>query len=451
MTSNVFPALGRLPDLARAGIDGLRTTDPDLYRMLEAEYRRQTDTLVMVASCSVVDPSVLVCSASPAVNVTAEGYPGRRFHAGCAQVDEIEQLAIDRACALFGARYANVQSHSASVANEAVLAALMRPGDPLLGMELRQGGHLTHGAPASMSGQLYDAHGYGLGPDGGIDYDQVRSIAHQVRPKVIVCGATAYPRAVDFRRFREIADEVDAMLIADISHIAGLVAAGRHQNPIDHAHLTTTCTHKQLFGPRGALILSGRDWDRPVGGTTLAARIQRAIFPLFQGAPAVNTIAAKACALGRCATPAFAELAGRIADDARALADAFGRLGYTVVSGGTDNHIVLLDLTPLGISGLVAEKALESAGIIVNKNHIPADPRPSAVTSGLRIGTNTLAARGARPADMSRCAGLADRVLRAVQPVDDRDHVLDPCIRAEVNAEVVELCRAWPLPGYPAG
>ncbi len=284
-----------------------------------------------------------------------------------------------------------------------------------------------------------------------IDYDQVRALAHRVHPKVIICGATAYPRTVDFRRFREIADEVDALLIADISHVAGLVVAGRHPNPIDHAHLTTTCTHKQLFGPRGALILSGRDWDRPVGGTTLATLMQRAVFPFFQGAPAVNTIAAKARALGRCASPEFTELACRIADDARALADAFGKLGHTVVSGGTDNHIVLLDLTPLGISGLVAEKALESAGIIVNKNHIPADPRPSAVTSGLRIGTNTLAARGAHPADMARCAGLADRVLRAVQPIDDRDYVLDPRIRAEVTADVVELCRAWPLPGYPVG
>jgi len=451
MTSNVFPEVGYLADLARSGIEGLRATDPDLYRMLEAECRRQADSLVMVASCSVVDPTVLACQASPVVNVTAEGYPGRRFHAGCAHVDEIEQLAIDRACALFGARYANVQSHSASVANEMLLAALLRPGDPLLGMELRQGGHLTHGAPASMSGQFYDAHAYGLDADGLIDYDEVRALAHRVQPKVIICGATAYPRTVDFRRFREVADEVGALLIADISHIAGLVVASRHPSPIDHAHLTTTCTHKQLFGPRGALILSGRDWDRPANGTTLANLVQRAIFPFFQGAPAVNTIAAKARALDWCASAEFTELAGRIADNARALADAFGELGHTVVSGGTDNHIVLLDLTPLGISGLVAEKALESAGIIVNKNHISADPRPSRVTSGLRLGTNTLAARGAQPADMTRCARLADRVLRSVQSIDDRDYVLDPHIRTEVVEEVVSLCRSWPLPGYPTG
>jgi glycine hydroxymethyltransferase len=445
------PGVEVLPALAAQGFQLLRKDDPELYRMLDAEYRRQAESLVLVASSSVVDPSVLACQAATVVNVTAEGYPGRRFHAGCHHVDEIERLAIDRACRLFGATYANVQAHSASVANELVLCGLLAPGDTLLGMDLHHGGHLTHGSPASVSGRYFRAVGYGLSEDGLIDYEQVRRLAGEHRPKLIICGATAYPRAVDFARFRAIADDVGALLLADISHVAGLVVAGLHPNPIDHAHVTTTCTHKQLFGPRGALIMLGRDADRrtPDGRRTLRDAIARSVFPFFQGAPAVNVIAAKARALQWCGSPEFAATAQRIVADARALAEAFARRGYRVISGGTDNHIVLIDLSDRGLSGLVAERALESARIIVNKNHVPGDRTPSTVTSGLRLGTNTLAARGVGPPEMDACAALVDRVLRATRPVDDTAHTLDPGVRDEVAAEVTRLCGGWPIPNYP--
>ncbi|MFC0096762.1 serine hydroxymethyltransferase [Micromonospora marina] len=438
--------------LAERGVDLLRQEDPALHAILDRENRRQERSLVMVASSSVVDPSALACLASPVVNVTAEGYPGRRYHAGCVQVDEIEQLAIDRARRLFGAEYANVQPHSASVANELVLSALLRPGDVILGMDLHQGGHLTHGSRASFSGQYFQAHGYGLDEHGRIDVGAVRALARRTRPRLIICGATAYSRMVDFAAFRAVADEVGALLLADISHVAGLVVAGLHPSPVDHAHITTTCTHKQLFGPRGGLVLLGRDATTPVPGGrgTLAEAMQRSVFPFFQGAPAVNVIAAKARAFDRCATTEFRDLAARIVDDARALADAFARLGYRVVSGGTDNHIVLLDLSDTGLSGLVAQNALESVGILVNKNHVPGDRRPASVTSGLRLGTNTLAVRGAGPVDMPTCAQLADRVLRAVQPRGDRDFHLDAGTAAQVSADVAALCERWPLPRYPA-
>jgi glycine hydroxymethyltransferase len=441
----------RLATLNAQGVQLLRKDDPELYRMLEAEYGRQAESLVLVASCSVVDPSVLACQATTVVNVTAEGYPGRRFHAGCAHVDEIEQLAIDRACRLFGASHANVQPHSASVANELVLCGLLAPGDTLLGMDLHHGGHLTHGSAASVSGRYFRAVGYGLTPDGLIDYDQVRRLALEHRPKLIICGATAYPRTVDFERFRAIADEAGALLLADISHIAGLVVAGLHANPVNHAHITTTCTHKQLFGPRGALILLGRDAERltPDGRQTLREAVARSVFPFFQGAPAVNVIAAKARALQWCGSAEFSATARRIVENARALADAFLRRGYRLVSGGTDNHIVLLDLSGRGLSGLVAERALESARIIVNKNHVPGDRRPSTVTSGLRLGTNTLAARGVGPADVDACAALVDRVLLATRPVSDTEYTLEQTVRDGVAAEVTRLCRGWPIPHYP--
>jgi glycine hydroxymethyltransferase len=302
-----------------------------------------------------------------------------------------------------------------------------------------------------VTGRWFRAVGYGLTPAGLIDYEQVQRLARQHRPKMIICGATAYPRTIDFSRFRAIADDVGALLLADISHVAGLVAAGLHPNPVDHAHVTTTCTHKQLFGPRGALILLGRDADRstPDGRRTLRDAVARAVFPFFQGAPAVNAIAAKARALRWCASAEFTATARRIRDNASALADAFARRGYRLVSGGTDNHIVLLDLGDRPLTGLVAQRALESARIIVNKNHVPGDRRPATVTSGLRLGTNTLAARGAAATDMDTCAALVDRVLRATSPVGDGGFRLDPVVRDEVTAEVTRLCHGWPIPHYP--
>ncbi|NUT49959.1 MAG: serine hydroxymethyltransferase, partial [Saccharothrix sp.] len=371
--------------LAHDGVAALRDEDPELHDVLAREVRRQATTLSLVASSSVVDPSVLAAQASSAVNVTAEGYPGRRYHAGCEVVDDIERLAVDRALGLFGARYANVQSHSATTANYAVLSALLRPGDVLLGMNLSDGGHLTHGSPAAYAGQYYTAVGYGLDHAGRIDYDQVAELARRHRPKVVVCGATAYSRPVDFARFRRIADEVGAYLLADISHIAGLVVTGLHASPVDHAHVTTACTHKQLYGPRGGVILSGRDHDSPAprGTGTLAQFLQRAIFPFYQGAPALNVIAAKARAFAAARTPEFAATARRILRFASALADELAARGHVIVSGGTENHTVLVDLRDLGVTGLVAELALEECGIVVNKNRVPGDTTPPLVGAGM--------------------------------------------------------------------
>lgn len=437
--------------LTHVGVDTLRAEDPELYAALAREQHRQATTLSLVASSSVVDPSVLAAQASPAVNVTAEGYPGRRYHAGCEVIDDIEQIAIDRARRLFNARYANVQSHSATAANYAVLAALMRPGDVLLGMNLAEGGHLTHGSPAAYAGQYYHPIGYGLDRSGRIDYDQVAALAREYRPKVIVCGATAYSRIVDFVRFRAVADEVGAYLLADISHIAGLVVAGLHPSPVDYAHVTTACTHKQLYGPRGGLILSGRDHDSPAprDGGTLAQFLQRAIFPFYQGAPAPNVIAAKARALAVAQTPQFAALARRIVRFAEALANELAARGHSIVSGGTENHTVLVDLRALGVTGLVAERALERCGIVVNKNRVPGDTTAPLVGAGMRLGSNSAAARGMGEAEAVRCAELVDVVLRAVRPTGPREYVLPERVREEVRAQIRTLCAAFPLPGYP--
>lgn len=428
------------------GLAGLVEADPQLLAAMEDEHNRQQQTLTLVASSSVVDPTVLACMSSSAVNVTAEGYPGRRYHAGCEGVDRVESLAIDRACRLFAASYANVQPHSASTANYTVLASLLAPGEVLLGMSLDSGGHLTHGSPAALSGTYYRSVGYGLDAHGAIDFDAVRDLAHAHRPRVIICGATAYPRRIDFARFRGIADEVGAILLADISHTAGLVVTGLHPSPIDHAHITTTCMHKQLYGPRGGLILSGRDADTVVPGSdrTFRQLLQRAVFPFTQGAPALNIIAAKARALEIAAGEPFAERARLIRDSAAAMADEFIALGSDVVGGGTDNHIVLLDLGR-SMSGLVAERALEECGIVVNKNRVPGDVRPATVTSGLRLGTNSIAERGISPTVARTCARLVRKVLDAVTCSGDRDFDLDEDVRRAVRSHVQALTAEFPL------
>lgn len=435
---------------AQRGVDLLAEEDPDLHGALCAEHTRQESRLMLVASSSITDSSVLACMSSASMNVTAEGYPGARYHAGCAEIDVIEQLAIDRAKDVFGARYVNVQPHSATTANYAVLSSLLRPGDVILGMRLDQGGHLTHGYKIAYSGSYFDGVGYGLDATGQIDYAEVAELAREHRPKLIVCGATSYPRQVDWARFREIADEVGALLMADISHITGLVATGLHPSPIDHAHVTTTCTHKQLAGPRGGLIMCGRDADMPFGdtGRTLSQQLARAVFPFFQGAPVLPAIAGKARALAIAGTDRYRESARRIVDNAATLAEALGDAGYRLVTGGTDNHIVLLDLTDTGLSGLVAEKALEEAWIVVNKNHIPGDRRPPATSSGVRIGTNAVAQRGFGAAEMRQCADLIDRVLRAVRPRGDRDYELEQFTLDAVRAEIGVLTTEFPLPRY---
>ncbi len=439
-----------LAEYAQRGAHRLRTEDPLLHDLLRREHDRQNDTLAMVAASSSADPSVLACSGSTIGNVTTEGYPGARYHSGCEIVDEVERLAVARACDLFGARYANVQPHSGSTANQIVLCALLKPGDTLLGMELSAGGHLTHGSRASLSGQFFNAFGYGTDEHGFLDYAQVERLAREHRPKVIVCGASAYPRTVDFARFRAIADAVGAYLLADISHIAGLVAAGLHPSPVDHAHVTTTSTYKQLYGPRGGLILSGRDADTPAPGGryTLSQAIQQRTFPFLQGTPDLGSVAAKARAFAAAAQPAFRSLAEAVLTDAKALADGLTSLGHATVTGGTDNHMVLLDVGRQGLTGAVGEQALASCGIVVNRNVIPRDPRGPQVTSGIRFGSNTLALRGMGPAEMRHCAALVDRVLGAVVPLGEREFALAREVRDEVREEVRSLCRRFPLPHH---
>lgn len=439
--------------LGQRGLEMLSREDPGLHALLEREYRRQGETLMMIAAASLAPPSVLACEGMPTVSVTTEGYPGARFHAGCGVVDEIERLAIERAKAAFGARYANVQPHSGSSANAILTCSLLKPGDTLMGMEISAGGHLTHGARASMSGQFFRSIGYGVDEAGRIDYGQVERLAREHRPRLIICGASAYPRTIDFRRFRQIADEVGALLLADISHIAGLVVAGEHPSPIDHAHFTTTSTYKQLGGPRGGLILMGRDADAlaPDGRRTLVDVIQRGVFPFFQGTPNLAAVTAKARALALVALPEFRGLARRIVADAQALAAWFASHGYRLVTGGTDNHMVLIDLwTSRGITGVVAERALEQCDVVINKNAIAGDSKSVHVTSGVRLGTNVLAQRGMGPAEMNDCADLVHRILGAVQMRGEREFDLAAGPAAAFRAEVRALCRRFPIPDYPA-
>jgi glycine hydroxymethyltransferase len=437
---------------AQRGVELLREEDPELYGFIEAEYARQASSLAMVASCSTAHPSVLACEGTFTSNVTAEGYPGHRHHAGCEYVDRFEQLAIDRAKQVFGARYANVQPHSASTANQIVTTCVLKPGETLLGLQLDSGGHLSHGSKVNISGRFYDAIGYGLDERGFIDYDAMRAKALEHKPKLIICGTTSYPRTVEWERFRAVADEVGAYLLADITHIAGLVIAGEQPNPIDVAHFTTTCTHKQLYGPRGGLILMGKDVDAPspAGTTTLSGLLDKRLFPFTQGAPLVNMIVAKARILGRCATPEFHEQARRIRVLAGELAVRLIENGAVVLSGGTDNHIVLVNvLASFGVTGIAAEKALEECNIIVNKNRIPGDEKPVSVSSGIRIGTNSLTVRNVETADMAWCAGLIVRILKSVRMKGEKDYELDERAKTGFQREVVEFCGRHPFRDYP--
>jgi len=441
-----------LARFVHTGIERLQQQDPELYDILKNEYYRQANVLTMVASSSIADPSALICEALTPMNVTAEGYPGHRFHAGCKHIDQIEQLAIDRAKAAFGARFANVQPMSATSANEVVMFSVMSAGDTLLGMDLDAGGHLTHGSKASISGQVFNAVGYGLTRDERIDYDRAHELALEHQPKLIICGTTAYSREIDWARFRAIADEVDAYLLADITHIAGLVAAGIHSSPIDHAHFTTTCTHKQLYGGRGGLIMIGKDYDQlaPGGKFTLAQIIQKKVFPFFQGAPNQSAIASKARGLAMVGNPDFVATAQRVVALAKALADGFTAKGYRVITGGTDNHIVVVDVRQKGITGVNAEKALEDCGIVVNKNRIPYDEKPPSVTSGIRLGTNGLAIRKMEPQDMVECVDIVHDILQGTQCVSDVEYMIDPTTRAAAEKRIAAICERRPISTYPA-
>ncbi len=385
-------------------IDIVRGADSAVAEAMEQELRRQSSHIELIASENFASCPVISAMGTPLTNKYAEGYPGHRYYGGCEAVDIVENIAIERCKQIFGCTYANVQPHSGSQANMAVELALCKPGDTILGMSLAHGGHLSHGSPVNFSGIAYHIVSYGVGEDGYIDYDEVERLAMAHRPRLIIAGASAYPRTIDFKRFREIADQCGAFLMADIAHIAGLVAAGLHPSPIPYAHVTTSTTHKTLRGPRGGLILSSEEFAQE-------HKLNRAVFPGVQGGPLMHIIAAKAVAFKEALEPGFKTYQQLILDDCRALADGLLRRGFTLFSGGTDNHLILVDLRSKGITGRDCEHVLDSANITCNKNAIPNDPTPPNTTSGIRLGTAAVATRGMQPSDMDQIAGAIDAMV----------------------------------------
>jgi glycine hydroxymethyltransferase len=401
------PARSLVPDLGAFFNATLERADPEVARAVRAEEERQGRQIELIASENIVSRAVLEAQGSVLTNKYAEGYPGKRYYGGCEAVDVVERLAIDRAKRLFDCAWANVQPHSGSGANQAVFFALLQPGDTFMGMDLTSGGHLTHGKNVNMSGKWFRPIAYNVRPDDHlIDYDELARLAEEHRPKLILAGATAYPRAIDFKRFREIADSVGAYLMADIAHYAGLIAAGLYPSPLPYAHAVTTTTHKTLRGPRGAMILSN---DLDIG-----KRIDSAVFPGIQGGPLMHVIAAKAVAFGEALTPEFKLYARRVIDNARALSERLVEHGFAVVSGGTDSHLVLVDLRPKNVSGKAAEASLERALITCNKNTIPYDPKSAMVTSGVRLGSPACTTRGFGPTEFRHVADLIAETLDAL-------------------------------------
>lgn len=395
--------------------DYVKKADPEIAAAMEAELGRQRENLELIASENVVSEAVMAAMGSHLTNKYAEGYPGKRYYGGCQHVDVVENLAIERAKELFGCEYANVQPHSGAQANMAVFFAVMNIGDTYMGMNLDHGGHLTHGSPVNMSGKNYHCVPYGVNDDGVIDYDKVREIALECKPKMIIAGASAYARKIDFKRMREIADEVGAVLMVDMAHIAGLVAAGLHESPIPYAHVTTTTTHKTLRGPRGGLILSSEEVNKKYN-------FNKAIFPGIQGGPLMHVIAAKAVCFKEALSPEFKEYQAQIVKNAAVLADALMERGFDIVSGGTDNHLMLVDLRKMDLTGKEMEKLLDSVHITCNKNTVPNDPKSPFVTSGLRIGTPAVTSRGLKEDDMVQIAeaiklAIIDRNLEAADAI----------------------------------
>jgi glycine hydroxymethyltransferase len=414
--------------MAQSATPRLDTTDAEIAHLLRQEGRRQALSIELIASENFVSEAVLEAVGSVLTNKYAEGYPGRRYYGGCGFVDEVESLAIERAKQLFGAEHANVQPHSGSQANAAVYHALLDPGDTILAMNLDHGGHLTHGSPVNFSGKTYRIVPYGVSRESEcIDMDEVRALALEHRPKLIQCGATAYSRSIDFAAFRAVADEVGALLFADIAHIAGLVAAGVHPSPIGLAQVVTSTTHKTLRGPRGGMILSDGD---------LGKKIDSAIFPGLQGGPLMHVIAGKAVAFQEALSPEFKDYCRQIVANAAALAGAVDELGYKIVSGGTDTHLFLLSLVDRDTTGKAAQLALDRAGITANKNMVPFDPQKPMVTSGVRIGTPAVTTRGMREKEMIEVAKLLHRVLQNPGDVEELDRI---------RGEAEELCRRFPL------
>ncbi|MEK6612471.1 MAG: serine hydroxymethyltransferase [Gemmatimonadota bacterium] len=410
--------------------DALRSQDPQIAALIEAETARQSEGLELIASENFVSPAVMEAMGSPLTNKYAEGLPGKRYYGGCEVVDRAEQIAIDRAKQLFGADHANVQPHSGAQANAAVYLAFLKPGDTVLGLDLSMGGHLTHGSPVNFSGLLYHAVHYGVNEQGLIDYDVVAALALEHKPKMIIAGYSAYSRILDFARFSEIARSVGAILMVDMAHFAGLVAAGVHPSPVPYADVVTTTTHKTLRGPRGGLILCKAEH---------AKTIDKAVFPGLQGGPLEHVIAAKAVAFGEALEPDFKVYSQRVVDNARALAAALAERGFHIVSGGTDNHLMLVDLRNRNLTGKAAERALDQAGIHTNKNTVPRETQSPFVTSGLRLGTPALTTRGMGTGEMVRVAELIDEVLDAPN---------DEATLSRVHGKVRSLAGQFPL--YPA-
>jgi glycine hydroxymethyltransferase len=388
--------------------EDIKTYDPELAEAMKKEIGRQNDHIELIASENFVSKAVMAAMGSPLTNKYAEGYPGKRYYGGCEYVDIAENLAIERAKKLFGCTYANVQPHSGAQANMAVYFALVKPGETVLGMNLAHGGHLTHGSPVNMSGTYYNIVPYGVNDEGFIDYDELRRIAHECKPKMIIAGASAYGRKIDFKKFREVADEVGAFLMVDMAHIAGLVAAGYHESPIPYAHVVTTTTHKTLRGPRGGMILSSEEF-------AAEHKLNKSIFPGIQGGPLMHVIAAKAVCFKEALDPSFKDYAGRIIDNAQALCKGLMDRGFKIVSGGTDNHLMLVDLTNKGVTGKDAEKLLDAAKITCNKNTIPNDPASPNVTSGIRLGTPAVTTRGMNTEDMDVIAEAIALLIKDVE------------------------------------
>lgn len=418
--------------------------DHQIFDLIEAERDRQTRGIELIASENFVSDQVLAAMGSVLTNKYAEGLPGRRYYGGCEIVDQVEQLAIDRACQLFGAEWANVQPHSGAQANAAIMLAVLKPGDKILGFDLSHGGHLTHGSAVNFSGKLYEPHFYGVDKESGlVDYAQLETTARKERPQLIICGASAYSRDWDYARIRSIADEIGALVLADVSHPAGLIAAGLLNDPLQHCHIVTTTTHKTLRGPRGGMIMIGKDDDNPMGLKTPKGKIRRmsavldsAVFPGTQGGPLEHVIAAKAVAFGEALKPEFKSYGDQVRGNAKALADALVQKEYAIISGGTDNHSMLIDLRNKGITGRDAENALVAAEITVNKNMVPFDEESPFVTSGIRIGTAAMTTRGFDTAAMGDIAELIDRVL---QNPHDEDNI------ATVKQDVHALTKDTPL------
>ena len=411
----------------------LESSDPVVASAIAAEGSRQADQIELIASENIVSRAVLQAQGSLLTNKYAEGYPGRRYYGGCEHVDVVETAAIERLKDLFGAEFANVQPHSGAQANGAVKLALLQPGDTILGMSLDAGGHLTHGAKPALSGKWFKPVQYGLDADGRIDFDHVAAMARAERPKLIIAGASAYSRIIDFAPFREIADEVGAWLLVDMAHIAGLVAAGLHPSPVPHAHVVTSTTHKTLRGPRGGFILSNDE--------AMAKKINSAVFPGLQGGPLMHVIAAKAVAFGEALKPEFKEYARRVVDSAKALSEVMIERGCAIVSGGTDNHLMLVDLRPKGVKGNAAEAALERAGITCNKNGVPDDPEKPTVTSGIRLGAAAGCSRGFGPEEFATIGHMISDVLDGLAAQAEGDSTVEASTRARVK----DLCARFPI------